>query len=179
MPGYEQSFHTQHGEVTQHIVPVSELSRYKWFWRADESSSVTFSDEANYKFDLTCELPLRVRFMAVSEGESQVLSLLIHHMVIDEWSLNTLMPDLSHAYLARANNQEPIWDTTARSMNDFALQQFEQGLNQQHLDYWVNQLQGARKGLSLPGDTDQLTYRLRLNGRNLILEKKLFKNCLP
>tara|TARA_R110001606_G_scaffold9420_2_gene40672 strand:+ start:51913 stop:54075 length:2163 start_codon:yes stop_codon:yes gene_type:complete len=168
-------FHTQNDEVTQNIIPVTELSRYKWFWRGDESVDITLSDEAGYKFDLTRELPLRVRFMNVSKGESQVLSLLIHHMVIDEWSLNTLMSDLSHAYMARANNQEPTWDAPVRNINDFSLLQSEQGLNQQHVDYWVSKLQGAKKGLSLPGANNPVDISTKAQWTELDLGKDAFQ----
>ncbi|QUX95352.1 condensation protein [Marinomonas sp. CT5] len=173
--GLRTKFHTQDDEVTQHIIPVTELSRYKWFWRGDESVDRTLSYEAGYKFDLTRELPLRVRFMNVSEGESQVLSLLIHHMVIDEWSLNTLMSDLSHAYMARANNQEPIWGAPARNINDFSLLQSEQGLNQQHVDYWVSKLHGAKKGLSLPGTNNPVNISTKAQWAELDLGKDAFQ----
>lgn len=173
--GLRTKFYTKNDEVTQHIIPVTELSRYKWFWRGDESVDRTLSDEAGYKFDLTRELPLRVRFMNVSEGESQVLSLLIHHMVIDEWSLNTLMSDLSHAYMARANNQEPTWDAPARNINDFSLLQSEQGLNLQHVDYWVSKLQGAKKGLSLPGANNSVDISTKAQWTELDLGKDAFQ----
>ncbi|RBP85793.1 condensation protein [Marinomonas rhizomae] len=141
-------FNSQNGQVTQHIIPTSELDQYKWFWRSDESKGITPSDEASYQFDLTCELPLRVRCIHDSVSEPQILSLLVHHMVIDEWSLNTMMADLSYAYMARANTHEPIWEQPARTINDFALLQSKQGLNRQHVDYWVHRLHGATKGLS-------------------------------
>ena len=32
----------------------------------------------------------------------QQLSLLVHHMVVDEWSINLMMGELAQAYLARA-----------------------------------------------------------------------------
>lgn len=143
------TFRTQEGITTQRIIPIKELQQYHWFWFSDDSQGVTLSDEAAYRFDLMCELPLRIRLLQSASNEPQVLSLLIHHMVIDEWSLNTIMTDLSYAYMARSNNQTPHWSTAAHNMNDFALLQQKQGINQTHIDYWTNMLRGAPKGLAL------------------------------
>ncbi|WP_272641265.1 condensation domain-containing protein [Marinomonas mediterranea] len=147
--GLRTQFQVQKGEVTQKIVSSDDLSDYKWFWRSDESDGITLSDEAGYKFDLTQELPLRVRFMARSGGKLQVLSMLVHHMVIDEWSLNTIMQDLSKAYLSRSSDELPYWSEPVPSISEFARSQAQQGVNADHLRYWTKQLEGASKGLNL------------------------------
>ena len=77
-------------------------------------------------------------------------------MVIDEWSLNTIMADLAHAYLARSNAQAPNWKAPAQSILDFSLLQQKQGISQDHLNYWTNLLTGATKGLSLPVSEHEL-----------------------
>lgn len=143
------TFQTQEGVTTQRIIPIKELDQYHWFWFSGDSQGVTLSDEAAYRFDLLCEMPLRIRLLQSASNKPQVLSLLIHHMVIDEWSLNTIMTDLSYAYMARSNNQIPHWSTAARNMNDFAFSQQKRGINQKHIDYWTNMLRGAPKGLAL------------------------------
>ncbi|WP_288997894.1 condensation domain-containing protein [uncultured Psychrobacter sp.] len=143
------TFHTQNDVTLQRIVPVSELNQYQWFWFSEDSQGVTLTDEANYQFDLASELPLRIRFLQSPASEPQVLSLLIHHMVIDEWSLNTIMVDLSQAYLSRALHQEPQWEAAAGNINDFALFQQQQGINQQHVNYWTDKLRDAPKGFGI------------------------------
>lgn len=153
--GLRTLFHTQEGVTTQSILPITDLPQYKWFWNSDESQGVTLSDEATYQFDLSSELPLRVRFIRKSKSEPQVLSLLVHHMIIDEWSLNTIMADLSQAYMSRSNNQAPHWDTPTHTINEFALLQQKEGINQAHIDYWTTMLQGATKGLKLPNPNRQ------------------------
>ncbi|MBJ7539350.1 condensation domain-containing protein [Marinomonas transparens] len=153
--GLRTRFQSSNGVTSQCIIPVSELNQYKWFWDSSESEGVTLSDEASYQFDLTCELPLRIRFIHNLPDEPQVLSLLIHHMVIDEWSLNTIMADLSHAYMARASHSVPSWNLPARNINDFAFLQEKQGLNRQHVDYWINMLRGATRGLALSDSGNQ------------------------
>lgn len=154
-PALRTTFHVQNGEAYQKIVPHSELGRYKWCWKTDESNGVTLADEASYVFDLSQELPIRIRFIPNAGNDNQVLSFLVHHMVIDEWSLNTIMKELARAYLARAAGKAPVWETLAQSILDFALRQKKQGINQEHLDYWTRMLRNATRGLQLGNSVDQ------------------------
>ncbi|HGH3093430.1 TPA: acinetobactin non-ribosomal peptide synthetase subunit BasB, partial [Acinetobacter baumannii] len=153
--GLRTIFNSANGQTYQQVVPTSELKKFKWFWNSAESQDATLASEASYKFDLTRELPLRIRLIRNAKGR-QTLSFLVHHMVIDEWSLNTIMADLAHAYLARSNAQAPNWKAPAQSILDFSLLQQKQGINQDHLNYWTNLLTGATKGLSLPVSEHEL-----------------------
>lgn len=152
--GLRTLFKTDKQQTRQYTVPVAELNQYKWFWPVSDSHGVTLSSEAAYKFDLTRELPLRIRLLTADNGNT-VLSFLVHHMVIDEWSLNTIMADLSHAYAARLQGQAPVWANTVPAIHEFARRQQQNGINRQHLDYWRSRLQGAKKGLTL--NTDAIT----------------------
>ncbi|HHQ1842140.1 TPA: acinetobactin non-ribosomal peptide synthetase subunit BasB, partial [Acinetobacter baumannii] len=153
--GLRTIFNSANGQTYQQVVPTSELKKFKWFWNSAESHDATLASEASYKFDLTRELPLRIRLIQNAKGR-QTLSFLVHHMVIDEWSLNTIMADLAHAYLARSNAQAPNWKAPAQSILDFSLLQQKQGINQDHLNYWTNLLTGATKGLNLPVSEHEL-----------------------
>lgn len=152
-PGLRTTFHVQNGEACQRIIPYSDLGQYKWFWKTTESEGVKLADEASHMFNLSQELPIRIRFIPDAGDGNQVLSFLVHHMVIDEWSLNILMKELAQAYLARASDRAPVWETHAQSISDFALRQKKQGINQEHLDYWARMLLDATRGLLL-GDSD-------------------------
>ncbi|WP_154097983.1 acinetobactin non-ribosomal peptide synthetase subunit BasB [Acinetobacter baumannii] len=153
--GLRTIFNSANGQTYQQVVPTSELQQFKWFWNSAESHDATLASEASYKFDLTRELPLRIRLIRNAKGR-QTLSFLVHHMVIDEWSLNTIMADLAHAYLARSNAQAPNWKAPAQSILDFSLLQQKQGINQDHLNYWTKLLRGATKGLNLPVSEHEL-----------------------
>lgn len=153
--GLRTIFNSANGQTYQQVIPTSELKHFKWFWNSAESQDATLASEASYKFDLTRELPLRIRLIRNAKGR-QTLSFLVHHMVIDEWSLNTIMADLAHAYLARSNAQIPNWKAPAQSILDFSLLQQKQGINQDHLNYWTNLLRGATKGLHLPVSEHEL-----------------------
>ncbi|WP_312056479.1 condensation domain-containing protein [Acinetobacter courvalinii] len=153
--GLRTMFNTDNGQTDQQVVPTSELQQFKWFWNSAESKDVTLASEAAYQFDLTRELPLRIRLIRNAQGR-QTLSFLVHHMVIDEWSLNTIMADLAHAYLARSNAEAPRWKAPAQSILDFSLLQQKHGINQEHLNYWTKLLRGATKGLYLPVSENEL-----------------------
>lgn len=138
--GLRSTFHTQNGKIYQKIVPYCELDRYKWFWKSSENDGVTLADEAAYVFNLSNELALRVRFIQDPTSGHQTLSLLMHHMIIDEWSLNTVMKELKQAYIARVSKKAPIWETPTKPISSFAVQQNAIGVNQQNLSYWTEKL---------------------------------------
>ena len=141
-------FKNENGRIYQYSIAISSLHQYKWFWNSFESKNTSLSNEASYQFDLTRELPIRIRFIRNDQGQ-QILSFLVHHMVIDEWSLNTIMADLSHAYFARSQARAPVWKSSAQTIYDYSLLQQKQGINQDHLNYWTQMLRGATKGLHL------------------------------
>ena len=144
------TFHFEDGEAFQQLVPVTGLARYKWFWPSRDSQGATLASEATHRFDLAHELPLRVRFLHDPQRQRQTLSLLVHHMAIDEWSLNVMMEELAQAYLARAADKVPVWTAPARSFHEYAVQAQAAGINPQHLAYWTNMLRDATRGLDLP-----------------------------
>ncbi|PQJ45967.1 peptide synthetase [Vibrio campbellii] len=155
--GLRTLFVDMDGGAVQRVIPKQDLSSYVWFWNSSEAGDASLESEAAYVFDLGKELPLRVRFFKDEQTGQQVLSFLIHHMVIDEWSLNNLMPELSKAYLARVQGLEPTWDKPANSIHDYATIQRERGVNAVDLAYWVERLQGATRGLDLAtSDVGQL-----------------------
>lgn len=149
-PSLRTLFYSQNGIACQQVVEMAQIAGYQWFWRSQESLNVTLGDEATYRFDLANELPIRLRVLRSPETGRQVLSLLVHHMAIDEWSLNVMMEELSLAYSSRAANQKPVWQKPALPFHEFALRQQAEGVNQQHLAFWTAMLREATRGLELP-----------------------------
>ena len=162
------TYHGEGDDACQRIVPLAELGRFKWFWNSAESAGVSLASEAKHRFDLARELPLRLRMLRDPHSGHQVLSFLVHHMAIDEWSLNVIMAELAEAYLARAQDRAPQWPAAARTFHEFALAQSAQGPNPRHLAYWTELLRDATRGLALPAcddvtllPADQATTRAR------------------
>ena len=146
--GLRTLFRSDGKQTIQYTVPVAELKQYHWFWPSSDSTGATLASEAAYQFDLTRELPLRIRLLKAKNGHT-ILSFLVHHMVIDEWSLNTIMADLNTAYAARLQGKAPEWPNSVPSIHEFARQQRLHGIDPQHLEYWRSRLQGAVTGLNL------------------------------
>ncbi|WP_448956194.1 condensation domain-containing protein [Labrys neptuniae] len=141
--GLRTLFRVEDGVVSQYIVPPQDLANYKWFWSSRESETDERLSEAGYRFDLARELPLRLRFFIEADSGRQVLSLLFHHMVLDEWSVNLMMDELSQAYRLRAAGKAPTWPEAAAPFHEFARLQHGAGLDRSHLDFWTRMLRDA------------------------------------
>ncbi|ELH7949342.1 peptide synthetase [Vibrio fluvialis] len=140
-------FVTEGDTVEQHVVPEAELSQYRWFWRSEDTGNVerqtALNQEASHVFDLSRELPVRLRFVRDPNSALQYLSFLFHHVVLDEWSVNVLMDDLREAYQARASGSTPQWRAQPLPFSEYAARQHEQGFDESHLAYWLKQFDGV------------------------------------
>jgi len=146
-PVLRSLFADEGGAARQRVVPMAELGQYKWFWSSDESTGLADRNcEASHRFDLSRELPLRLRFMIDEATGQQVLSLLFQHVVLDEWSVNLLMDELEHAYGQRLSGAAPRWQTQPPPFHHFAAKQRGTGLNTGHVSYWTDRLRGIAMG---------------------------------
>jgi amino acid adenylation domain-containing protein len=85
-------------------------------------------------FDLARPPLLRARLVRL-EDEHHVFVLVLHHLVIDRWSMRVLVDDLRELYAAACDGRDPRLDPPA----DPAAIVPGQG----DLDYWVRQLDGV------------------------------------
>jgi mycobactin peptide synthetase MbtE len=107
--------------------------------------------ERRYCFDLENEWPVRAAML--STPDSNVLSLIVHHIAADHWSGAVLFTDLLTAYHARRAGQTPDWAPLPVQYADFADWQAEvlsgaDGRVEEQRAYWTGQLAG------LSGDQD-------------------------
>ncbi|MCL2536547.1 MAG: amino acid adenylation domain-containing protein, partial [Nocardiaceae bacterium] len=110
-------------------------------------------------FDLTTDIPVRVRLFAVSPTE-HVLVLVVHHIAADGFSMGPLVRDVMTAYAARSNGQVPAWAPLAVQYADYTLWQrkvlgseddAESAMTRQ-IGYWTTTLAGLPDQLDLPAD---------------------------
>jgi amino acid adenylation domain-containing protein len=112
-----------------------------------------------HRFDLTADIPFKVRLFRCAP-EEHVLVLLIHHIASDGVSGGPLARDLTTAYTARLEGRAPEYEPLAVTYKDYALWQRELlgdvadpgSLAAAQAEYWRKELAGVPQPLSLPLD---------------------------
>ena len=104
-------------------------------------------------FDLG-QTPLMRMVLLQIKDEEHVLGLCLHHIICDAWSLRVLLEELSAAYGAYSEGEEPRLRRIPVQYADYALWQREtlrEEKLEQELKYWRQRLQGY-EDLNLPTD---------------------------
>ncbi|MDT0444519.1 non-ribosomal peptide synthetase [Streptomyces johnsoniae] len=115
--------------------------------------------DRTYRFDLGTEPPLRANLYRLGPAE-HLLSLVLHHVAVDGWSLAPLWRDLGRAYAARRLGAAPDWRPLPAQYADYALWQEEllgdgndpHGGQEPHLTFWRETLAGLPDRLGLPAE---------------------------
>ncbi|WP_199425894.1 amino acid adenylation domain-containing protein [Thermaerobacillus caldiproteolyticus] len=128
-----------------------------------EISESQLSDELNaavrYSFDLAAEPAIRAQLFVLGPNK-HVLLLLMHHIIVDGWSLTPLTRDIAAAYNAHCHNQKIEWSPLPVKYADYALWQQEllgdetnpANLIAKQLDYWKKTLADLPEELELSTD---------------------------
>ncbi|MCA1006191.1 amino acid adenylation domain-containing protein [Rhodococcus hoagii] len=110
-------------------------------------------------FDLTTDIPVRIRLFAVSPTE-HVLVLVVHHIAADGFSMGPLTRDVMTAYSARSAGTLPSWAPLAVQYADYTLWQRDvlgseddpESAMSTQLAHWKRTLAGLPGQLDLPSD---------------------------
>ncbi|MFC9896545.1 amino acid adenylation domain-containing protein, partial [Nocardia sp. NPDC127579] len=111
-------------------------------------------------FDVSRELPIRVRIFEIAGSDDYAVAVVTHHIAVDGFSFGPLAQDMAQAYLARAAGQAPNWTPLAVNYRDFTVWQREvlgaeddpESLISGQTRYWVSQLADLPDELVLPVD---------------------------
>lgn len=122
-------------------------------WREDELQT-RLVEETQRPFDLERGPVMRVSLLTRSEQE-HILLLVIHHIVVDFWSLAVILNELGVLYSAEKAARPAALPPLDLQYTDFVRWQAEMlasSAGERLWDYWRKQLAGALSVLALPTD---------------------------
>ncbi|MGB9123517.1 MAG: amino acid adenylation domain-containing protein, partial [Candidatus Angelobacter sp.] len=145
------------GEGPQHVVAEESLVSFRvedaYAWSAEQLSE-TLHQESQLPFDLHTGPLFRVVLYRKSSQE-HVLLLLVHHIVMDLWSMAVLFRELTLIFEAEISGQKAPLAISEGSYEDFVKwqQRMLAGADGQRLwEFWQEQLEGELPVLDLPAD---------------------------
>ncbi|SNT48390.1 non-ribosomal peptide synthase/polyketide synthase, partial [Rhodococcoides kyotonense] len=137
---------------------------------SEQDVLATVVDIVSGGFDVTREVPVRVRLLAVG-SDDHVLVFVVHHIASDGFSMRPLTTDVMVAYAARAAGSAPAstghsagsapaWTALPVQYADYAVWQREvlgteddaTSVASQQVSYWTRQLSGLADQIELPFD---------------------------
>ena len=134
-------------------LPVHELAAYAG-GDVDARTEAFLLAESGQGFDLA-KGPLLRAALLERATDDHVLSLVLHHVVADAWSLQVLLEELARCYTANVQGAEAKLPALPVQYPDYALWQrqwMDNGERERQLAYWGTQLADADQVLQLPCD---------------------------
>ncbi|SNT48365.1 amino acid adenylation domain-containing protein [Rhodococcoides kyotonense] len=144
---------------TQVVLPDTEAVDIEVLDVAPSDIVHTVQQLAATSFDVTSEVPLRVRLYRIGESD-YVLALVVQHISADGSSMGPLTRDLMVAYAARVGGVAPGWSPLPVQYADFAVWQ-RRALGSENdpssvafdqLSFWKTELAGLPDQIELPTD---------------------------
>lgn len=141
-------------------LPKYDLSQLSKTQAGDEIQSLIDTEEAR-PFNLEHGPLLRAMLLRKSD-EEHGLFLIVHHIVMDGWSIEIFVDELTALYEAFSTNQPSPLPDLPLQYADFAAWQRESITGDEQLAYWKKQLHGGLPMLEVPTDhprPQRMTYR--------------------
>jgi len=156
-------------------LPVVDLGRLAPA-DGERSARALLGELARRPFDLARAPLLRSVLLSLA-GARSWLSLTLHHIVCDGWSLGLLMRELGLAYGALSRGERPAWAERRYQYADYAAWQ-RRRLRSEWLEcelaWWRERLRGLPRLLELPLDRPRRPVSIRRGGKlGVTLEKDL------
>ncbi|WP_377806053.1 amino acid adenylation domain-containing protein [Azospirillum sp. A29] len=111
--------------------------------------------EAARPFDLERGPLLRLRLFRLPDGDGHALSLAMHHIISDGWSMNVLVDEIARAYALLSAGLPAVLPPLPLQYADYAAWQerwMESAEARRQLDHWQGRLGGEQPALDLPAD---------------------------
>ncbi|MFJ2581084.1 amino acid adenylation domain-containing protein [Kitasatospora aureofaciens] len=148
------------GEPYQWIVPAAEAAvPVRTAECGPDEVDALVAEESTRAFDLAADLPIRVLVVESGPGEYTLL-VVLHHIATDGFSIRPFYTDLSLAYAARRQGEQPDWQPLPVQYADYTLWQGgllgdehdQDSEAHRQLAYWRDTLAGLPDELALPYD---------------------------
>ncbi|MGZ3241251.1 MAG: amino acid adenylation domain-containing protein, partial [Burkholderiaceae bacterium] len=146
-------FPSKDGEPLQAIVPASEF-KLQIVQVAEEDVEEQVRADFTYIFDLENELPIRIRLLTIAD-DNHVVTLVVHHVVADGWSLNILMNELIALYSSFSAGKSSPLPQLELQYGDYSQWQQKNIVGDtfnKQTDFWKRKLDGLAPLLNLPLD---------------------------
>ena len=157
--GFRTTFHDVNGKAVQ-VIHQHLPTAIRWLDLATEKGDIEALVKSKIEaieqqtFDLTQGPMLRVAIFKLP-ADRHVLSLVMHHIIADEWSMDIVITEFAEIYGAYCEAREPKLSGLAIGYADFAVWQrhwLEAGEMERQLKYWTEKLAGEQLALELPFD---------------------------
>jgi amino acid adenylation domain-containing protein len=139
-------------QVHEHLpVHFTETDASTWL---DDELQARLIEETQRPFDLERGPIMRVSLLSRSAQE-YILVLVIHHIVVDFWSLAVILTELGELYPAEKNGRPASLPPLDLGYTDFVrwqTQMLASPAGERHWNYWKEQLGGRLPVLNLPTD---------------------------
>lgn len=143
------------GRPIQQIEPAVEVTLpISDFRMRSEAVEAFLLEEVRQPFDLSQAPLMRVHLVQLNEREN-ILSLVLHHIISDGWSIGVFVRELAAIYQGLAEGKSPKLEALPIQYADFAAWQRQQQQTEslkRELEYWKRQLSGSLPVLKLPTD---------------------------
>ena len=133
-------------------LPISEIDFSDQSIKdAEQNATAYISEEITKPFDLNKGPLIRVTLIKLTE-DHHILSLNLHHIIIDEWSMRDLGNLLADYYKKLSNNEQLEAQQPEIEYKDFAHWDINRDLPEQQIKYWKEKLKGELPNLDLQTD---------------------------
>ncbi|CAM2070031.1 Non-ribosomal peptide synthase/polyketide synthase [Sulfidibacter corallicola] len=167
-PSLRTTFVEHEGEPVQRILPTpggftlyrTELKEKKPTERQAAAIGLAQTHDAA-PFNLAEGPPFRAMLIQVAP-DHWLLSLTLHHLVADGWSVAILVQELTHLYGTQVRGATSDLPAPERDYADFALWQRDRMQDPEmaaHRDYWHKRLHPLPPVVTLPGDFTRTAVR--------------------
>jgi amino acid adenylation domain-containing protein len=159
------------GEEYQEVLPWHEnlLQIPVGQYDGMDEAKADILKECKHIFKLDSELPIRVKLFSV--GKERYLSIVVHHIAFDGWSVNIFIGELIRLYDYYQNGGEYPLKELKIQYRDYAVWQREYlrgGVLETQLEYWKRKLAGYET-LNLLTDKER-PARFQYEGENVFFE---------